>query len=94
MSDLKLYVYDHGWDGAELIWAKDEAEAKDYIADLYLPIYESRVAEHEKWHGKNGLKEYRENIWIKDVEYYKNREFHVDLVEVEPGIAYQTTGEQ
>ncbi len=94
MSDLKLYVYDHGWDGAELIWAKDEAEAKDYVAAEYLPMYEERVAEHEKYHGANGLKEFRPNIWIKDVEHYKNREFHVNLIEVKPGIVFRTAGER
>lgn len=93
MSDLKLYVYDMGWSGADLIWAKDEAEAKDYVAAKWLPMYEERVAEHEKYHGVNGLKEFRKNPWVKYVDQYKNRDLYVEHVPVTPGIAHSTDGE-
>ena len=94
MSDLKLYVYDLGWAGADLIWARDEEEAKDFVIAEYMPEYEKRAAEHEKYHGVNGLKEYRaHNPAARHLEEYKNRSFGVTLVEQKPGIAHRTAGE-
>jgi hypothetical protein len=86
-DQLKAYVYDHGWDGAEVYFAYDKVAAMEYFRSRYMSVYQRHVDQHRPDH--------RPNPWVKYVEHYSSSLFDRDVVEYEPvsGMVIEIAGD-
>lgn len=87
MSDLKIYVFDMGWEGAEMYITDSMQKAKEFFRDQHLP----EMAERSKNHYLGANKD-SHNPWVKYVDEYRNMTFPVDEYEIKEGQHFYTEG--
>lgn len=57
---LKAYVYDHGWNGADIVFAASKEKAYAVLQAKYIPLYHDLVVNHQPLN--------KHNPWVARLE--------------------------
>jgi hypothetical protein len=88
MSQLKLYVFDQGWAGAELFVTSDKQKAIEKLIDPQIQHYRALDQLHKRDHPD------RHNPWIAQINYLEtNRQTVLQEYDITEGLSVTTTGE-
>ena len=97
MSELKIYVRDYGWSGANVLVTADPEHAKKTLIDTEIEQCERMSKEHQNHYyvkTSNLYEPDRYNPHTKRIEYLKrNRDTLLFVCDIEEGAAFSTDGE-
>lgn len=90
MAELKIYVMDHGWSGADIYVTDSEEDARNHFLGTNLEDAEERLALHMQAHPDQSP-----NPWIEQVDYWKTGKYwkDIDVYPVERGTYIYTIGD-
>lgn len=87
---MKIYMYDHGWSGADILIASDKETAIQKLIDPEIQRYHDLAVEHDKIHDPQE----RHNPWWEHYENLKKvRETSIVEYEIVEGLEFSTMGE-
>jgi hypothetical protein len=89
MTELKIYVFDHGWAGADVYVTASEETAKAYFLSDNIETGEEGLRKHMAAHPK------QVNPWPAQIEYWKSGAYWNDVrvFDIHEGLEFETTGD-
>lgn len=90
MSELKIYVMDHAWAGADIYVTSSEEEAKSYFLSDNVKIHEEGLQKHMVAHPDR-----RPNPWPEKIDYWKSGKYwnDVKVYDIYEGLRFFTDGD-
>lgn len=86
----KIYVFDHGWSGAEIMVAPDKETACKGLIDTSIAYYLKLAEEHDRLYD---LQERPNPWWSHHASLVKNRESLLKEYDIVDGLRFDTDGD-
>jgi hypothetical protein len=94
---MKLYIYDHGWSGATMTFAKDRETANKILVDPVIEAERRSEIHHNAWYYVKESPLYepdRHNPFVGRVEYMiECRDRYLKEYDIVEGVIIETEGE-